>query len=225
MFLVSLKCSSLLRSERWGRQFCSVPPQIVPSARFPSPTSTPFQGLPPDARFNISPHSVLSEDKIASVFLPYSHAPNIVASEFDAKQVEAPEDFTQLPDNRYHSLDILDLFVTRNLPFPTDIFCIHALSSNHDPVFMENALSPNTSIQGCVTTGFLRLSYILRGSKLQTPKLQTTEDMDAVLFRHTEETKCATEGAFQFRLFLRQTRSNLDLVRLKIRKKNKIRNR
>lgn len=86
---------------------------------------------------------------------------------------------TNFPANWSHSLDIFDDFVTINLPFPTDISSIHALSSDHDPVFMQVPFAPSASSQGSVKTVSLRLVHLLVESKLWTSKLQTTKDVDS----------------------------------------------
>lgn len=73
------------------------------------------------------------------------------------------------------------------------------MSSVHDPVVMGLELIPNTSFQGRVMTGFLRLSFLLEQSGPQTPNRYNPKDVDAAIFRLTGEINSDTDWAFQFR--------------------------
>lgn len=92
------------------------------------------------------------------------------------------------------------------------------MSSDKEPVIMNVTIAPVPSPQEFVTTNFLQLAEF----RLKTTKFQTTEDVDAMVFRITVEMKYATEGAFQFRSYLPQNPSIPDQIPLKIGKKNRI---
>lgn len=161
--------------------------------------------------------SVLSENKIDSVSQPGSTIPTIMAVDFNARHfawnckqfnpigrsladfsiqkclsIEALNGVTCFPGNRSHSSDILDIFLNRDLLHPTSIFSfVFVLFLDNDPVLMMVTFVIDTFTRGRVTNDFLCLRFILIKSKVQRPKLQTPEHVDAVMSHLAEEINCA----------------------------------
>lgn len=116
--------------------------------------------------------------------------------------VEVPDGHIQISTTRSNSLEILDVFVTRNASLPTSIYCYSTLPADHNPVVVKVAFTPSTSLHGRVTIDFLHLFFPLEKSSIQTPKLQKNEVVGAAVSRHTEAIKSIIETASYFKHFL-----------------------
>lgn len=162
--------------------------------------------------FYNSPQSILNEAKIDSVFLHNYHVPTIFTGDFNAKHilwncrptnfnrrrltslssekrltVEAPDGHTWFQASRNHSSDVLDIFVTKNLPRLTSISNHTVPPSDHDPVVMEVGFTSTSSPLGWMTTDHLRLPFLLERLEFRTPKLQSPDEGDAPGSSSTDE--------------------------------------
>lgn len=176
-----------------------------------------------------------------------SSTPTVVAGDFNAKHtawgckftnpkgksllrssirhnftIESPHTPTHLPGANRQP-DILDIFLTKNVPLSKDPWSISALSSDHFPVFLELQEGPSLSPPAKTKIDHVKLQYLLETSTYKSPQIHSPDELDNAVADITSSiNNCIQEATLS--VTTNRPRANLPAhIRNLIRKKNKAR--
>lgn len=138
--------------------------------------------------------------------------------------IEAPRDHTHYPVAENYNSDILDIFITRNVPLHKDPYTLPKLSSDHNPVILEIPGKADPLPPTEAKLDWLHLKYLLETSTFKCNQLRTVSDIDNEVTALTTEITDAIQKATAIKPAPSQPGQKLPLhlVHL-IRKKNKTR--